>query len=142
MWKNILSLGVLVLASALFVHTLRPANAQLGPHISQGSNPIFSVGGYSNSIATETVSAQSGQSILITDVIISAQYNDSLEMVLTTSGGAEVGRFKAWNYQSYTGNGMINAQMVSGLMVPEGEELTVTMNGRGTYTFSGRYVAP
>ena len=142
MWKNILSLSILILSLTTLVHALKPAHAQLGPSTSQGTNPLFSNGGYCGSSTSHTISAQSGQKILISDVIISAQYGDSLEIVFTTSGGSEVGRFKAWNYQNYGGGSIIDTQLAGGIIVPEGEDLTISLNGRGTYTFSGRYTHP
>ena len=142
MWKNTLALSALISSIALLTHTIQPAQADLGPSASMGNNPIFSFGGYSSGTASQALPAQSGQEYLITDVSISAQFNYEMEIVFTTTGGAEIGRYKAWNYSNYSSGGIVDSHLISGLRVPENEGLNVTINGHGAYTFSGRSVHP
>jgi hypothetical protein len=142
MWKNILAISALILSASVFVESISTAQANQGV-LSMGQNPIFSKGGYNGGSQTShTISAVSGQEIVVTDVSISGQYNQDIEIVFMTSGGAEIGRYKTWNYANYAGSGVINSNMISGLRVPEGEDLLVIVNGAGTFTFSGRYVHP
>ena len=142
MWKNILATSALILASAIFVHSISAAQANQG-FISMGQNPIFSKGGYNNnSQNTHTITAVANQEIVVTDISISAQYNHDIEVVFTTAGGSEIGRYKTWNYANYPGPGTMNANLTSGLRVPAGEDLLVTINGSGSFTFAGKYVHP
>ncbi len=142
MWKNILAMSVLLLSGAVFVQSISSAQANQGM-ISVGQNPIFSKGGYNGGIQTTyTVSAVANQEIVVTDVSISGQFNHDIELVFSTSGGEEIGRYKTWNYSNYPGPGTMNANLNSGLRVPAGEDLQVTVNGRGTFTYAGKYVHP
>ena len=142
MWKNMLAMSVLLLSGAVFVQSISSAQANQGM-ISLGQNPIFSKGGYNGGIQTTyTVSAVANQEIVVTDVSISGQFNHDIELVFSTSGGEEIGRYKTWNYSNYPGPGTMNANLNSGLRVPAGEDLQVTVNGRGTFTYAGNYVHP
>ena len=142
MWKNLLGLSVLLVSVSLLVSTLSSARASLGPVTSTGSNPLFSSGSYSSGGSSESISAQSGKEIIITDVTISAQYNYDMEIVFTTTSGMEIGRYKAWNYSNYNGNSVIDSHLNSGLRVPENEGLQVQVNGHGSYVYSGYYAHP
>ena len=142
MWKNMLAMSVLLLSGAVFVQSISSAQANQGM-ISVGQNPIFSKGGYNGGIQTTyTVSAVANQEIVVTDVSISGQFNHDIELVFSTSGGEEIGRYKTWNYSNYPGSGTMNANLNAGLRVPSGEDLQVTVNGRGTFTYAGKYVHP
>ena len=142
MWKNIMATSALILSSAVFVHSISVAQANQSI-ISMGQNPIFSKSGFNNGSQTiHTVTAVANQEMVVTDVSISGQFNHDIEVVFQTSGGTEIGRYKTWNYSNYPGPGIMNAALNSGLRVPAGEDLLVTVNGRGTFTFAGKYVHP
>ena len=142
MWKNILATSALILSGAVFVHGISAAQANQG-FISMGQNPIFSKGGYNNgSQNIHTISAVANQEIVVTDISISAQFNHDVEIIFNTAGGSEIGRYKTWNYANYPGPGTMNANLNSGLRVPVGEDLLVTINGSGSFTFAGKYVHP
>ena len=142
MWKNILATSALLLSAAVFVHSIGAAQANQS-FVSMGQNPIFSKGGYNGgSQTTHTIPAVANQEIIVTDVSISGQFNYDIEVVFNTSGGEEIGRYKTWNYSNYPGPGIMNANLTSGLRVPAGEDLQVVVNGRGTFTFAGKYVHP
>ena len=141
MWKNILAFSVLLLSGSIFIHSISAAQANQGM-LSLGQNPIFSKGGFVSSQTTYTVSAVANQEIVVTDVSISGQFNHDIEIVFSTSSGEEIGRYKTWNYSQYPGPGIMHASLNSGLRVPSGEDLQVTVNGRGTFTFGGKYVHP
>lgn len=141
MWKNMLGVAAILFGAGYFLQSFPTAHAKWGPTISMASNPLFSTSGYATNSPNLTLSAASGQEMVLTDVVISAQFNYELELIFTTSGNQEIGRFKAWNYNGYS-NGVINSHFLSGLRVPDGESLSVTLNGRGSYTISGYYAQP
>ena len=117
MWKNLVGISLIITSMAVMVDSISSANASLGPMISSGSNPIFSGSNYCSGSTTSTISAQNGQEIIVTDVTISAQYGNDLEIVFTSATtGTEIGRYKAWNIGSnYSGSSIINTQLKSGL---------------------------
>ncbi len=142
MWKNILACSALLLSGAVFVQSIASAQANQGL-VSMGQNPVFSKGGYNSGVQTNyTIPSMANQEILVTDVAISGQYSEDIEVIFNTSGGDEIGRYKVWNYANYAGSGVLDTNLNSGLRVPAGEDLQVTVNGRGTFTFAGKYVHP
>ena len=136
MWKNLLGLSGVILSLSTLVFALQPAEAKLGPTVSHGSNPVFSRSGYAPTISSGTIASVPGSEMVITDVVISAQYGETLELIINTDTGTEVGRFKTWNYSNYAGSGVIDSHLISGLRIPENEDLNF-VNGKGTFTFSG-----
>lgn len=142
MWKNILATSVLLLSASVFLQSMGSARANQNS-VSFGQNPIFSKGGQNGgTLTTHTISAVSGQEILVTDISISSQYNEYVSITFTTSSGNVIGHYRTWNYSNYTGSGVLNTNLVSGLRAPEGEDVTVAINGIGSYTFSGTYIHP
>ena len=139
MWKNIFALCGLCLSSAVLINTLTPAFARTGV-VSLGSNTAYSISAFTTGV-TESLPSVVGQERIMTDIYLSAQPGYDLEVIITTSGGAEIGRFKAWNYSSYPA-GPLNVSLESGLRVPEGESVTLNFNGRGVYTLSGYLAQP
>ena len=140
MWKNLLAISALITSISLFLHSLSPAQAQ--PTVSLGSNPVFSKGGYSSGNLSETITQQAGQAIVITDINISAQPNYGLEIVFTTATGTELGRYKSWNYSNYPSVSVIDSHLISGLIAPENEDVTISVNGHGSFSYSGYYTHP
>jgi hypothetical protein len=141
MWKNLLGISLVVGSIALLVDSISSAKASLGPMVSSASNPIFSGSNYCSGNSSITITGQSGQEIIVTDVNISAQTNGQIEIVFTSlATGVEIGRYKTWNNSSsYTGSAIIDTHLNSGLRVPANEDLLVSVNGNGSYTFSGYY---
>lgn len=137
MWKNILACSVLVLSGAVFVQSIATAQAQQG--ISFGQNPVFSKSG--NGSGTYVISNVSGQEMSVTDVTMTANSNYALQVLLRTSSGVEIGRYRAENYNSYNAP-QIDTHLISGLRVPQGEDLEIVVSGTGTYTVAGQYVHP
>lgn len=131
MWKNILAASVLVLSVSVLLQSIRSAQANQSA-VSFEQNPIFSKGGYNGATQTiHTISAITGQEILFTDITLSGQYNDDIELIFT-SGGEVIGRYKTWNYANYAGSGILDTHLLSDLRAPEGEDVVVTINGRWT----------
>ena len=65
MWKNIMATAFLVLSFGCTYKLIQSANAQLGPQISAGQNPIVNYGGTVSSNGL-IVTAPSDQDIIIT----------------------------------------------------------------------------
>ena len=138
---------VVLLSFLLGLSAAVPQAIGLGsPAVNYGSNPVFSVagsgyassGGFTQTIAT----APSDMDMRITDVQISAS-NDTYggNVTLMTSGGVTIGRWSAGR------DSPLVASMKSGLIVPAGEDITLSgwrNNSSVTiyYTFSGQYVQP
>ena len=67
-YRNILATGFLLLCGAVFVHSLKSANAfPQGPNVSMGSNPIENF--YSNCNNQTMYTNNTSQTFIITDVI-------------------------------------------------------------------------
>jgi len=139
MWKNILALSALILSISMLLRSVPFAEARTGT-LSLGFNTAYSISDFTTGTA-ETLSAVSGQDRIISDVYLSAQPGHELEAIFTTTSGQEIGRFKVWNHYSYS-NGAIHNTFESGLRVPAGEDVTITINGRGVYTISGFLAQP
>ena len=142
MWKNLIGMSCLIASIALLTHSLSPAQAQPTSSVSLGSNPIFSYGGYCASSQSLTITAQPGQSLVLTDINISAQPNYGLEIIFNSATGAELGRYKAWNYQNYPGVSIVDTHLISGLKAAENEDIIVNINGHGSFSYSGYYAQP
>ena len=137
MWKTILACAALVLSTAIFVDSIATAQAQQG--VSFGQNPVFSRSGTGS--ATFTIPNMTGQEMSITDITMTAQNSSALNVIIRTSTGTEIGRYRAENYHSYPA-AHIDSHLTSGLRVPQGEDLEVAVSGSGVYTISGQYVHP
>ena len=116
------------------------------PAVDLGSNPVFTLSGqayasgtpFSSVIAT----APSNLDMLITDIQLSSCCaTEGSNVTLTTSSGTIIGRW------SVGMNTPFSAAMVSGLLLPAGESLTLsaTRNNASNYvyyTFAGQYIRP
>ena len=138
MWKNILACSALFLSASVFVFSMATAQAQRGM-TSFGQNPVFSRAG--NGSGTHTVQHISGQEMSVTDVTLMAQHNYAMQVVLQTSSGTEIGRYRVENY-NYLSAAQVDSHLYSGLRVPQGEDLEIIVSGTGAYTISGQYVHP
>ena len=139
MWKNLVALSLFVLSLSIFVHGIAPAIAKTGA-LSLGNNTSFSKSAFTTG-DIETFPTVIGQDRIITDIYLAAQPNYEMEIVFTTSSGQELGRYKTWNYNGYSDGGL-DTHLQTGLRVPEGEDMTVSINGRGVYTISGYLARP
>ena len=146
--KIILSLAALVAAFALLVHEVMPAHADIGPTVSYGANPIFSVGGIAD--GTETlITAPADQMVIVKDIIFSQAYyyyECDQEVTLTTGTGQTLGVFKFGSYIA-TGStpSVIVHRFADGLVVEPGDSLV--LNGgasscKAGYSISGHYARP
>jgi len=144
MWKNLVGTSLVIVSIAFLVDSISSAKASLGPAVSSAANPIFSGSDYCSSNSSMSIAGQSGQEIIVTDVTISAQTGQQIEIVFTSAAtGVEIGRYKTWNIgNAWTGSAIIDTHLNSGLRLPTSEDLLVSVNGNGSYTFSGYYAHP
>ena len=144
-YRNILATGFLILCGAVFIHSLKSANAfPQGPNVSMGSNPIESWSGeWGNGY--HTVDTVSGD-FIITDFILSG-HGDSCMAILTTNQNSYSSPYSiatgAWKNSSYrTANSQFNGNFKSGIKVPAGTTLYVYVSISGAdclYNISGYY---
>ena len=144
-----MAIASLILASSVFVYSLKTANAEIGPSASLGSNPIFSA--YSSACSSaETVANVPADSVLIITDVFSAYFNDE-DLTLKTGAGQTLAKFHQERFMNDTYNssywsqtnaivGNVNS-ISSGIVVPAGEELVVECSGN-MVTVSGYYAHP
>ena len=144
-YRNILATGFLLLCGAVFVQSLKSANAfPQGPNVSMGSNPIESWAGEWSS-GYHTVGTVS-QDFIITDFILSG-HSDSCIAILTTNQNSyssphsiAAGGYRNDYYRN--GNSYFNGNFKSGIKVPAGTTIYVYVNNSGAdclYNISGYY---
>ena len=123
-YRNILATGFLLLCGAVFVHSLKSANAfPQGPNISMGTNPIENF--YDSCLNYSALyTNNSTQTFVITDVVHGA-YNYTAYLRIDSN----------LIYKSDIPNGY---NFVSGLKVEPGETVECDITGRGM-TISGYY---
>ena len=68
MWKNIMATAFLVLSVGVTYKLIQSANAQLGPHVSAGQNPIVNYGGSINQ-GVPVFTAPVDQDVIVTTLI-------------------------------------------------------------------------
>ena len=109
-----------------------------GAVVSMGANPIVSIGGrLTSGTSTTLFSADSGQDLIITDIVLTSDSNMECKRShwthLTHSGGATLGSFQTttatgrkWNDHDSSGGDSVQHSFEAGLRVPAGN--TVTMD--------------
>ena len=135
MWKNILATAFLILSIGVTYKFIQSANAQLGPQVSMGQNPIVNYGGSvpSNGLI---VTAPADQDIIITTFFTNGQC--SVEV-----GGVSLMEITSYFYPTYLytragySGGTANTSFTMGngkLKVPAGQDLVLTgCNGAKFY---------
>ncbi len=68
MWKNILATAALVLSVGITYRFIQSANAQLGPQVSVGQNPIVNYGGNINQ-GNPVFTAPADQDVIVTTLM-------------------------------------------------------------------------
>jgi hypothetical protein len=109
-----------------------------GSAVSLGANPLWTVGGNTDSI-TE-ISAPEGQDMVITDLILSPGYNTLGRATLTGSSGAVLGEFYLQSYNSIDRH--VRHAFAGGIRIPSGESVTLTSETKTHYSISGYYAQP
>lgn len=125
-YRNILATGFLLLCGAVFVHSLKSANAfPQGPNVSMGSNPVFAFDEWGNS-GTLFTNTHSGPAI-VTDLSFGGSSLCTAVFYVTNSGDS-------FTYQTrYDTLYVVNLR--SGIQVPPGESLKYSAtNSHGSNT--------
>ena len=136
-WKKSISIATLIFSIGFLIRSFSPAHALNTANISHANNPVFSSGAYISSASPITISGQSGYELMVSDIFLHADSGYFLTMTLETSTGTVIGK-----YRTYSINTSINISLNSPLRTPEGEDLVINVNGRGTYTISGYRAHP
>jgi hypothetical protein len=116
-----------------------------GAAVSYGANPLVSAGGsIVNGGSEVVVTAPSDQALVLTDLLLTS-YSDMPckrvhRTVMESSSGAVMGEFetssayaiKYYDYDSSAGQ-MVSHRFSSGLSVPAGESVTLTVTQTGSY---------
>ena len=83
-------IAAIILSGAVFVHSLKSANAfPQGPSVSYGGNPVLSIGGSLSSTSVTLFTAPSDQKIVVSDLLLTMNQNNcSSTIILDSSSGA------------------------------------------------------
>jgi hypothetical protein len=150
-YRNILAIGFVLLCGAVFVTSLKSANAfPQGPSVSYGGNPVLSVGGSLSSTSVTLFSAPSDQKIVVSDLLLTMNhYNCSSTINLVSSSGDTLATVDLHsfheNHQHYSRTNSqptsIQHSFSSGLPLSPGESLEIIESGGCdvAYTISGYY---
>ena len=122
-----------------------------GAAVSLGTNPVWSVGGFTE--GTETVeigTAPMGLDMIITDVHMTGSCRNCTIRASIQTETSTLASYRWWQWSDGGGETSsvispdpIAQSMVSGLRVPAGESVTLTISGFGMdYTLSGYYAQP
>jgi hypothetical protein len=155
-YRNILATGFLLLCGAVFVYSLKSANAfPQGANVSMGSNPLFSFGGTVSNNTTTLFTAPSDQIMVVTDILLSMTQDSCKSTVsFTTTSGLTLGTINLHSKQIDTGGSYNRAALTgptqtqhafnSGLPLSIGDTLEIIESGNcGVgYTVSGYYAQP
>ncbi len=158
--KTLFGAAALLASAALFVRSLQPAYAEIGPSVSYGSNPVFSFGGSSGDGSLSLVSAPSNQDMIIDGLSLTlstgSHYCDSgmvLDLVLDSGEQvASMGVLASGGYFGSTFHPAVTHN--TRIRVPAGSQLQATISTDFTnsssycaarklnYTISGHYTHP
>ncbi len=150
-WKMMAVAGFAALGGMTWTQLIMPRDAvgyPSGPAVSLGANPVFSYGGalgFSSSIggtqATTVTPSATGQDAIITDVVLTVAPTDNCYAtvdVAFTDSSSTLARFGvSQSHVHVASNGVLEANLGSGIRVAEGETLTLTSTSRYTYSCSG-----
>jgi hypothetical protein len=153
-YRNTLAIGFVLLCGAVFVASLKSADAfPQGPSTSYGNNPVLSVGGSLSNSTTTLFTAPVDQKIVISDLLLTMNhYNCSSTISLITSSGDTLSMTDLHSfYENYAHYSRTNSQPTSiqhsfnsGLPISAGDSLEITESGGCdiSYTISGYYAHP
>jgi len=150
-YRTILSIGFVLLCSAVLIHSLNSANA--GPSVSTGTNPIFSFGGVVSSDTSTVFTAPSDQMMIITDVVLTMNSSSCTARVNLETASGNISNFKlhsnyvnnnGWGNPSGTAPTVVAHSFRSGIPVLVGDSLQFVESGGCSvaYSLSGYYAHP
>ncbi len=122
-----------------------------GAAVSYGSNPVWSVGGQIDSSGTTVVfTAPPEQDAVITDVYVTPTCANCSPRVTIDTATDRLASYRYWQFKDGGSNAdsvvsphTIKQQFQSGVRVPAGEEVSITLSSHSVdYTLSGYYAQP
>ena len=142
-YRNILATGFLLLCGAVFVQSLKSANAfPQGPNVSMGSNPIESWSGQIGSDGWYTLDTFQDD-FIITDFSISGQSYCNFQLHNSQSSTANSAIASGYFYQSSgQGQSSYSHRFASGMKIPAGTTVYMYVNRHSSYchyNISGYY---
>ena len=143
MWKNILAAAALILSVGVTYRLIQSANANFGPQVDVGQNPIVNYGGSvpSNGLI---VTAPSDQDIIISTFFTNGQCSVQV-------GGVSLMEITSYFYPTYLytragySGGTANTSFTMGngkLKVPAGQDLVLTGCNNAKYYMDGYLMRP
>jgi len=134
-YRNLLATGFILLCGAIFIHSLKSANAfPQGPNVSIGSNPVHSFVGQCNS-STPQIFSTTSAGFVITDIVHPDFGYESL-LTLSTSSVTLIQDLKENN------SNFPVSSFNTGLFIPPNEPLYCYTNYGRNVTISGYYAHP
>lgn len=143
MWKNILATAALVLSVGITYRLIQSANADFGPQVSVGQNPIVNYGGAvpANGLITTAPSDQ--------DIIITTFFTNGYCSVQV--GGVDIMLSTSYFYPTYLytragyDGGTANTSFTMGngkLKIPAGQDLILTGCANARFYMDGYLMRP
>jgi hypothetical protein len=123
-----------------------------GAAVSMGANPVWSVGGAVGDGSHVVITAPADQDLVVSDVFFGPEcINCTLRFSLAVPDGT-LASYRYRNQYYFYGPGErgfsyrmdepVEQSLRSGLRVPAGDSLTLTVDGTVDYTLSGYYAQP
>ena len=122
-----------------------------GAAVSMGANPVWSVGGQVDSASTvEILTAPADQDVVVTDIYITSTCMNCSPRITLDRGDTRLASYRYWQWtdggsiaDSIVSPESIKHALVSGLRVPAGETLTLSLSASSIdYTIAGYYAQP
>ncbi len=148
-------LAIALGATLMTVVGSNDATAYPSGAVSYGANPVWSVGGNVSTSSDLLVTAPSGQTAILSDVVLTMYQNsDQCDLTITNSAGDNLGEFRLHSYMNDVSGGYARASATqpvsiqhtysSGISIDEGDSLYLTETGACgvSYSISGYYAEP
>ena len=141
MWKNILALAALVLSVGVSYRLIQTADANLGPQVSHGNNPIVNFGGTVPSNG-EITTAPSSQDIIITTLITNGSCGVQINGTTIVPAVSYFNPTYLYIRPSYAGTASSFTVGRARLKVPAGATLSLTNCSGNAYYLDGYMTHP
>ena len=150
-FRNILSAAMLVVAFGFIFHGYPNANAEIGPAVSAGSNPLVSVTG---STSGTLFTAPGDQMIVISDLILTVSGSNGYQpctasVAITSQASGDIATFlmtadTSSNEGSSHSGSTIAHSFAGGLPVPPSDQISISISGNCSvnYVVAGYHAQP
>ena len=141
MWRNIVALSGLVISCGITFYLIQSANADFGPRISQGANPIVNEGGTvpsSGLVAT----APSDQDLIVTTLMTNGYCGIQVNGTTLVQHGNYFSPTYIYMRPGYAGVSSSFTMGNAKLKVPAGGTLTLTNCNGNTFYMEGYLMHP